>query len=105
MPPGTRRAPIASAATRVALYALSPRFAGIDSVRMGVDTFASSVSIVDLSRGATIASAPATTPENRAEAFISATALAIDRHGTLAWIGSRSAVGAFPAPIYEVSTR
>jgi len=90
-------------ATRVALYAVTPRYAGIDTLRMGVDTLASSVSIVDLRSGATLASAPASTPENRAESFQSASALVLAPDGTLAWIGSRSAVGAF-APIREVHT-
>jgi len=97
--PGSRQL----GATRVALYALSPRYAGLDTARMGVDTFASSVSIVDLRSGSTLASAAATTPELRAESFVTATAIAIARNGTLAWIGSRSAVGAF-TPIYEVHT-
>ena len=70
---------------------------------MGVDTLGSSVSVVDLATAATLASAPATTPEDRAESFIAVTALVIDRRGTIAWIGSRSAVGAF-TPIYEVHT-
>jgi hypothetical protein len=68
---------------------------------MGVDTFSSSVAIVDLASGATLASAPATTRERRAESFIEVTALAIDPGGTLAWIGSRSAVGV-RRPTYEV---
>ena len=55
------------------------------------------------SPGRTLASAPATSPERRAESFITVTAIVIDRHGTLAWIGSRSAVGAFP-PVDEVRT-
>jgi hypothetical protein len=90
-------------ATRVVRFALAPRYAGIDTLTMGVDTLESTVSIVDLTTGATSASAPATTPERRAESFINATALAIDRQGTLAWIGSRSAIGV-PAPTYEVHT-
>jgi hypothetical protein len=89
--------------TRVARYALAPRFAGIATLRMGVDTLAASVSIVDLRAGATVASAPATTPELRAESFVDVSAIVIDARGTLAWIGSRSAVGAF-TPIYEVHT-
>jgi hypothetical protein len=90
-------------ATRVARYVLTPRYAGIAILRMGVDTLASSVSIVDLRAGATVASAPATTPELRAESFVDVSAMAIDSHGTLAWIGSRSAIGAL-TPIYEVHT-
>ena len=88
-------------ATRVALYAVTPRYAGIDTLRMGVDTLASSVSIVDLRSGATLASAPASTPENRAESFQSASALVLAPDGTLAWIGSRSAIGS-STPTYEV---
>jgi hypothetical protein len=97
--PGQRRL----AATRIGLYALSPRYAGFDTVQMGVDNLDASVSIVDLATAATVAGAPATTPEDRAESFIGVRALAIDRGGTLAWIGSRSGVGAF-TPIYEVHT-
>ena len=95
--PGVRRL----GATRVALYALAPREAGIDTITMGIDTFASQVSIVDLHTGRTVASAPATTPEMRAESFITVTVLAIDARGTLAWIGSRSAIGS-STPTYEV---
>ena len=90
-------------ATRVALYALTTRYAGIDTLTMGVDNLASKVSIVDLRSGATLASEPATTPELRAESFVAVTAIDLDAAGTLAWIGSRSAVGAF-TPIYEVHT-
>jgi len=95
--PGTRRL----GATHVARYALAPRFAGIATVTNGVDTLASTVSVFDLAAGAPVAMAPATTPERRAESFVSVVALVIDPHGTLAWIGERSAVGAF-TPIYEV---
>jgi hypothetical protein len=90
-------------ATRVALYALSPRYAGIDTVEMGVDTLSSTVKLVDLQAGRTTATAAATTPERRAESFVSVTAIALSATGTLAWIGERSAVGAF-TPIYEVHT-
>jgi len=93
--------PALSHPTRVARYALAGRYAGVDLAQMGVDTFASSVKIVDLQRGTTIASAPATSPERRAESFISVTAMAINANGLLAWIGTRSAVGAFQ-PIYEL---
>ena len=90
-------------APRVALYALGPRYAGIALASMGVDTSSSVVAVVDLRSGRTVARAPATTPERRAESFISVTALLLDPHGTLAWIGARSAVGAF-TPIFEVHT-
>jgi hypothetical protein len=97
--PGQRRL----AATRIGLYALSPRYVGFDTVQMGVDNLDATVSIVDLATGAAVARVPATTPEDRAESFIGVRALTIDRAGTLAWIGSRSGVGAF-TPIYEVHT-
>ena len=90
-------------ATRVALYALSPRYAGVDMVEMGVDTLSSTVKLVDLQTGRTTATAAATTPERRPESFVSVTAIALSATGTLAWIGERSAVGAF-TPIYEVHT-
>jgi hypothetical protein len=89
---------------RIVRYALNGKFAGIDVLANGVDTLNSTVSVVDLGTGKTLHTAPATGPENRAEAFISvASPLVIDAHGTLAWIGSRSAVGAF-SPVYELRT-
>ncbi len=98
---GTLRGTVPFPATRIVLYALSSGYAGIDTVQMGVDTFASTVSLVDLRTGATLATAPATTPERRAESFISVTAMVLDAKGTLAWIGRRSAIGV-PLPTYEV---
>jgi len=89
--------------TRVAREVLAGRFAGVDVAQMGVDTFASSVKIVDLASGATLASAPATAPLARPESFIQVAAMAITRGGTLAWIGSASAIG-MPTAIYEVRT-
>src|SRR5580692_7811226 len=107
---GTRRTRLGAApsarplaSVRVALFALSPGYAGIDTATMGIDTFSSVVSVVDLRSGATRASAPATTPERRAESFVTVRSIAIDPHGTVAWIGSRSAVGAF-TPVNEVHT-
>jgi len=87
--------------TRVAHYVLAGRYAGIDVAAMGVDTFDSTLVVIDLASGRRTASAPATSPENRAESFITASSLVIDTRGTLAWIGARSAVGAF-TPTYEV---
>jgi hypothetical protein len=94
---GTHLAP----ATRVVRYVLASPYAGFDSVQMGVDTFASTVSIVDLQTGATVASAPATSAERRAESFISVHAMAINASGQLAWVGERSAIGV-PHPTYEL---
>jgi hypothetical protein len=91
------------APTRVAHYALAGRYAGIDVAAMGIDTFDSTLIVIDLATGRRTASAPATSPENRAESFITASSLVIDPRGTLAWIGARSAVGAF-TPIYELRT-
>ena len=90
-----------SPATRVARYLLASPYAAIDSFDMGVDTFNSSVSIVDLRSGKTIATAPATSPEARPESFISVAAMALNRDGDLAWIGRRSAIGV-PKPTYEL---
>ena len=87
--------------TRVTLYALAGRYAGIDVAAMGIDTFDSTLIVIDLATGRRVASAPATSPENRAESFITARSLVIDPGGTVAWVGARSAVGAF-TPIYEV---
>jgi hypothetical protein len=98
---GALRGTVPFPATRVALYALSNGYAGIDRVEMGVDTFNSTVSLVSLHTGATVATAPGTTPERRPESFITVTAMVVDAKGTLAWIGERSAIGV-PAPAYEV---
>jgi len=59
------------------------------------------VALVDLRTGATVATAPGTTPERRAESFITVTSIAVSDTGTLAWIGRRSAIGV-PQPTYEV---
>ena len=58
---GSLRGTVAFPARRVVLYALSPRYAGVDTVQMGVDTFASTLTLVELQTGATVAKAPATT--------------------------------------------
>jgi hypothetical protein len=108
---GARRTPLGSLrgtatfpARRVALYALSSRYAATDTLDNGVDTLASTVSLIDLRAGATISTAPATTPERAAESFVTATAIAVSATGTLAWIGERSAIGA-AGPVYEVHAR
>jgi len=98
---GPLRGTVPFPATRVTLYALSNRYAGIDTVQMGVDTFSSEVALVDLRTGAKVATAPATTPERRAESFIMVTSMAVNDTGTLAWIGRRSAIGV-PQPTYEL---
>jgi hypothetical protein len=95
--------PSSGPATRVGLYALAGRYAGTDVVQMGVDTLSSTVFVTDLGSGATVATAAATTPENRAESFTSVSALRVTSSGALAWIGRRSAIGA-STPIYEVHT-
>jgi hypothetical protein len=89
--------------TRVAHFALAGHYAGIDTADMGIDTLDATLGVFDLATGHRTAIAAATSPENRAESFISASSLAIDSAGTLAWVGARSAVGAF-TPIYEVRT-
>lgn len=98
---GTLRGTVPFPATRIARYTLSSRYAGIDTVQMGVDTFSSTVSLVDLRTGARIATAPATTPEPRPESFITVTSMAVNATGTLAWIGERSAIGV-SSPTYEL---
>jgi hypothetical protein len=98
---GSLRGTVPSPATRIALYALSSRYAGIDKVDMGVDTLSSIVALIDLRTGARIATAPATTPKQRPESFITVTAMVVDPNGTLAWIGERSAIGV-PQPTFEI---
>jgi hypothetical protein len=90
-------------ATKIALYALSGRYAAFDRTDMGVDTFASTVALVDLRSGATIASAPGTTPANRPESFITVGSMVVDARGTLAWIGERRSIGVL-SPTVEVHT-
>ena len=94
---GTRPAP----GTRIALYALAGHYAGLDTAQMGIDTFDSSVSVYDLRSGRRIATAPGTTPEGRAESFMTVSVIAVNRDGVLAWIGQRSAVGV-AQPTYEL---
>ena len=98
---GTLRGTVPFPAARIVLYALSGGYAGTDTVQMGVDTFGSTVSLVDLRTGATLATAPATTPERRAESFITVTSMAVNATGTLAWVGRRSAIGV-SSPTYEL---
>jgi hypothetical protein len=88
-------------ARRVVLYALSSRYVGVDTVDMGVDTLASTVTLFDLATGRQVASAPATTGEPAAESFSSVTRMKVNRIGVLAWVGRRSAVGALQ-PMYEL---
>jgi hypothetical protein len=98
---GPLRGTVPFPATRITRFTLSSRYAGVDRVEMGVDTLNSTVSLVNLGTGATIATAPGTTPERRPESFITVTAMVVDAKGTLAWIGERSAIGV-SAPTYEV---
>ena len=98
---GTLRGTVPFPATRITLYTLSDGYAATDTVQMGVDTFSSTVALVDLRTGATLATAPGTTPERRAESFITVTSMAVNDTGTLAWIGRRSAIGVLQ-PTYEL---
>lgn len=98
---GSLRGTVPFPARRIVRYALSSRYAGIDTVDMGVDTLASTVALVDLRTGATVASVPATTPERAPESFVSVSAIAVGPSGVLAWIGERSSIGALK-PVYEV---
>jgi hypothetical protein len=98
---GTLHGTTAFPARRVVLYALSARYVGIDTLDMGVDTLASTVSLVDLATGRLVASAPATSPERAAESFSTVTAMRVDSIGVLAWVGRRSSIGALK-PVYEL---
>lgn len=98
---GSLRGTVPFPARKITLFALSPRYAALDDVDMGVDTFASTVTLIDLQSGRTVATAPATTPERAAESFVTVTALRVGANGTLAWIGERSAIG-MPQRIFEV---
>jgi hypothetical protein len=98
---GPLRGTLPSPATRIVLYALSSGYAGVDTLDMGTDTASSTVSLVSLRTGATIAAAPATTPELRAESFATVTSMAVNATGTLAWIGERGAIGV-TTPTFEV---
>jgi hypothetical protein len=82
-----------SPATRVARYVLTGRFAAIDTVVMGVDTFSSTLSVRDLRSGARLASAPAAKAPARPESFVSVTQMALNRNGVLAWVARSSSVG------------
>ncbi len=76
---GSRRRPSGGGAraephdVRVEREVLAGRYAGVDLAQMGVDTFQSSVRVVDLASGATVASAPAAAPELRGPKFIQST--------------------------------
>ncbi len=100
-PLGPLRGTVPFPARRIARYALSPRFAATDAVEMGVDTFASTVALIDLRTGRTLFSAPATTPERAAESFVTVAAIAVNATGVMAWIGERSAVDV-RQPTYEL---
>ena len=88
---------------RVALYALAPRYAGIDTLDDG-RRHARARSGLDR-RPAQRRDARRARPRRRPSGAPSRSSprprCAIDAHGTLAWIGARSAIGA-PTPIYEV---
>ena len=99
---GTLRGTVPFPATRIALYALSGRYAGIDTAQMGVDTFSSTVTLVDLRHRRDARDArPRRRPSGGPSPSSRVTAMAIDANGTLAWIGRRSAIGV-PTPTYEV---
>jgi hypothetical protein len=98
---GSLRGSVPFPARRVALYALSPRYAAVDTLEMGVDTLASTVALIDLRSGRTLERAPATSPERAAESFSTVTEMKVNGNGVLAWIGRRSAIGD-PQPVYEL---
>jgi hypothetical protein len=90
-----------SPATRVSRYALAEPYAAVDTVQMGVDNFASRVSVIDLRSGASLASEPAAKPPPRAESFITVTAIALNANGVAAWVARIGAIGQ-SQPSYEL---
>jgi hypothetical protein len=98
---GSLRGSVPFPARRVARYALSPRYAGVATLDMGVDTLASTVALIDLRSGRTLERAPATSPQRAAESFSTVTEMRVNGDGVLAWIGRRSAIGDLQ-PVYEL---
>lgn len=91
-----------SGPTRVASFALAGRYAAVDTVAMGVDTFRSTVSLYDLAGGATaLAVDPAAAPPPRPEFFVTVAALRVSAAGIAAWVARISAIG-MPKPDYEL---
>lgn len=93
---GTSAAP----ATRITRYLLAGRYVAFDTVEMGVDTFSSTVTLIDLANGVR-ADSPAAPPLPRPESFRTVTQMALDADGIVAWIGRASAIG-LPKPDYYV---
>jgi hypothetical protein len=87
-------------ATRITRYLLAGRYVAFDTVQMGVDTFSSTVTLIDLENGVR-ADSPATPPLPRPESFKTVTQMALSADGIVAWVGRISAIGV-PKPEYYV---
>jgi hypothetical protein len=98
---GTPSVAPASPATRIARFALAAPYVALDTVQIGVDDFASSVSIIDLRSGVRLANDAAAKAPPRAEFFITVTELALNANGVLAWVARIGAV-AQAQPNYEL---
>jgi hypothetical protein len=98
---GSLRGTLPAPAARVDRYVLAGHYAGVDTVQMGVDTFASTVALVDLRSGATLARTPAAAPLPRPESFVTVTQMAVNRNGVLAWV-SRAGAVSIPQPTYQL---
>jgi len=97
---GALKGTTAAPATRITRYLLAARYVAFDTVDMGVDTFSSTVTLIDLVNGVR-ADSPAAPSSPRPESFKTATAMVIDADGIVAWIGQSSAIGQ-PKPQYYV---
>jgi hypothetical protein len=97
---GALKGTVAAPATRITRYLLAGRYVAFDTVEMGVDTFSSTVTLIDLENGV-LADSPATPPLPRPESFRTVTELALTGGGIVAWIGRTSAVG-LPKPDFYV---
>jgi hypothetical protein len=80
---------------------LGGHFAGYALRSMGVDNGSTRVRVTDLRSGRMIDDTAATSPFPRPESFTAVTALVLNTRGHVAWVGSKSAVGA-SRPTYEV---
>jgi hypothetical protein len=97
---GALKGTVLTPATRITRYLLAGRYVAFDTVQMGVDTFSSTVTLIDLENGVR-ADSPATPPLPRPESFKTVTEMALSADGIVAWIGRTSAIG-LPKPYYYV---
>ena len=89
---GALQGTVALPAVRITRYLLAGRYVGFDTIQMGVDTFNSTVTLIDLQNGVR-ADSPATAPLARPESFRTVTQMAISADGIVAWIGRAAAIG------------